>query len=136
VSGTDGVPRTPGGDTVKFLLSIYGNEEKWGSIAPDDLAELIAGTDAHNTALVESGELLGAFGTSEPVNVKRVRNTDAGPVVTDGPYIESKEYLGSFYIVDCESLDRALEIAAGMPSAALADIEVWPLMHGGTADEL
>jgi hypothetical protein len=136
VSGTDRVPPTPGGDTVKFLLSIYGNEDIWGSIAPDDLADLIASTDAHNASLVESGELLGAFGTSEPVNVKRVRTTAAGSVVTDGPYIESKEYLGSFYIVDCESLERAIEIAAAMPSAALVDIEVWPLMHGGTADEL
>jgi hypothetical protein len=121
---------------MKFLLSIYGNDETWSSLAPDDLAELIAGTDAHNKALVESGELLGAFGTSEPVNVKRVRSTDAGRVVTDGPYIEAKEYLGSFYLVDCESLERALEIAAAMPSAKLTDIEVWPLMHGGTADEL
>ena len=57
-------------------------------------------------------------------------------MVSDGPYIETKEYLGSFYIVDCDSLDRALEIAAAMPSARLAEIEVWPLMHGGTADEL
>lgn len=121
---------------MKFLLSIYGNDDTWGSLADDVRDDLIARTDAHNTSLVESGELLGAFGTSEPVNVKRVRTTEAGTVVTDGPYIESKEYLGSFYIVDCESLDRALEIAAAMPSADLVDIEVWPLMHGGTADEL
>lgn len=121
---------------MKFLLSIYGNEEKWGGIPPDELADLITRTDAHNTALVESGELLGAFGTSDPANIKRVRTGDGGRIVTDGPYIESKEYLGSFYVVDCESLDRALEIAAEMPSADLTEIEVWPLMHGGTADEL
>ena len=122
---------------MKFLLSIYGNEDTWGGIAPDDLAELIAATDAHNKALVESGELLGAFGTSEPVNVRTVRlAADGTRVVNDGPYIEAKEYLGSFYIVDCEDLDRALEIAAEMPSAALTEVEVWPLMHGGTADEL
>ena len=121
---------------MKFLLSIYGNEETWNSLGPEETAELISRTDAHNKALVESGELLGAFGTSEPANVRRVRNTDSGRVVTDGPYIESKEYLGSFYLVDCESYDRALEIAAAMPSADLVDIEVWPLMHGGTADEL
>ncbi len=121
---------------MKFLLSIYGNDETWGGLGPDELAELIAGTDAHNKALVESGELIGAFGTSDLVNVKRVRNGSGNRVVTDGPYIESKEYLGSFYIVDCESLERALEIAAEMPSADLTDIEVWPLMHGGTADEL
>jgi hypothetical protein len=121
---------------MKFLLSIYGNDEKWGGLDPDAMADLVARTDAHNKALVESGELLGAFGTSEPVNVRQVRVDDGQRVVTDGPYIEAKEYLGSFYVVDCESLDRALEIAAEMPSAELTEIEVWPLMHGGTADEL
>ena len=120
---------------MKFLLSIYGNDEKWSSV--EDIQALIDGTDAHNKALVESGELLGAFGTSEPVNARKVRVTSDGTrVVSDGPYIETKEYLGSFYIVDCDSLERALEIAAEMPSAALTEVEVWPLMHGGTADEL
>ena len=120
---------------MKFLLSIYGNDEKWSSV--EDIQALIDGTDAHNKALVESGELLGAFGTSEPVNVRKVSVTSDGTrVVSDGPYIETKEYLGSFYLVDCDSLERALEIAAEMPSAALTEVEVWPLMHGGTADEL
>jgi hypothetical protein len=120
---------------MKFLIAIYGNDEKWSSV--DDFQTLVKETDAHNKALVESGELLGAFGVAEPVNAKQVRVAPDGTrVVTDGPYIETKEYLGSFYVVDCESLDRALEIAGDMPSAALTEIEVRPLMHGGTADEL
>ena len=121
---------------MKFLMAIYGNDEKWASVGPD-LPKLIEATDAHNKALVASGELIGAFGVAEPVNVKTVKvASDGTRVVSDGPYIETKEYLGSFYVVDCESLDRALEIAAEMPSAALTEIEVRPLMHGGTADEL
>ena len=120
---------------MKFLLAIYGNDEKWSSV--EDFPTLVAATDAHNKSLVESGELLGAFGTSEPVNVRTVRLAPDGTrVVNDGPYIEAKEFLGSFYIVDCEDLDRAMEIAAEMPSAKLTEVEVWPLMHGGTADEL
>jgi len=122
---------------MKFLMAIYGNEEKWASIGPDELSKLIEATDAHNKALVDSGELLGAFGPAEPVNAKTVRIAPDGTrVVSDGPYIETKEYLGSFYVVDCDGLERALEIAAEMPSATLAEIEVWPLMHGGMADEL
>jgi hypothetical protein len=74
---------------------------------------------------------------AEQVDACTVRVTDDGTrVVSDGPYIETKEYLGSIYLVDCEDLDRALEIAAEMPSATLTEIEVRPLMHGGTADEL
>ena len=120
---------------MKFLIAIYGNEEKWSSI--DDFQTIIDATDAHNKALVASGELLGAFGVAEPVNAKTVRLAEDGTrVVNDGPYIETKEYLGSFYVVDCESLDRAIEIAGDMPGAELTDVEIRPIMHGGTADEL
>ena len=55
-------------------------------------------------------------------------------MVTDGPYIEAKEYLGSFDIVDCESLERALEIAARVPFARVGKVEVRPLMHEAAAE--
>ena len=54
--------------------------------------------------------------------------------MTDGPYIEAKEYLGSFYVIDCESLERAIEIAAEMPAVRFTDIEIRPLLHEGTPD--
>ena len=56
------------------------------------------------------------------------------PVITDGPYIEAKEYLGSFDIVDVESEERALEIAARIPFAAVGRVEVRPLMHEAVED--
>jgi hypothetical protein len=122
---------------MRFLLSIYGNDEVWGSLGDAERDQLIQATDAHNAALVASGELLSAFGTADPSMVRKVTlASDGARVVSDGPYIETKEYLGSFYIVDCEDVDRALEIAAAMPSAAFRQIEVWPLMHGGTAEDL
>jgi hypothetical protein len=123
---------------VKFLMSIYGTNELWESLqATEGFAEVIADTDAQNHKLAASGELLGAYGVGDPVTSKRVRLSEDGVrVVSDGPYLETKEYLGSFYVVDCEDLDRALEIAAEMPSARFVDIEVRPLLHGGTADEL
>ena len=116
---------------MKFLMSIYGNDEKWGSLSPEETAELVRETDAHNAALFASGELLGAYGVADPVQARRVRVEGGVPVVTDGPYLEAKEHLGSFYVVDCEDLDRALEIAAEMPSARLTDIEVKQVLHDG-----
>jgi hypothetical protein len=122
---------------MKFLLSIYGNDEVWSSLPPEQLTELIRATDAHNREMTESGELLFACGVAQPVNARKVRRDDAGStIVSDGPHIETKEYLGSFYIVDCDSLERALELAAAMPSATLTDIEVKQIIHGGTADDL
>ena len=111
------------------MLLIYGNEEAFSSVGAETFAEILRETDALNQELFESGELVGAYGVADQVNAKLVRVTGATPVVTDGPYAEAKEYLGSFTILDCDSLDRALEIAARNPSARYWGIEVRPLMH-------
>ncbi len=114
---------------MKYMLLIYGNEEVFSSVGAETLAEIIRETDALNQELFESGELVGAYGMSDQVNAKVVRVTGGTPVVTDGPYAEAKEYLGSFTIVDCDGPERALEIAARTPSARYWGVEVWPLMH-------
>ncbi len=118
---------------MKYMLLIYG-EENFTSMDPEDLAELVRQTDALNRELFESGELVGAYGVADQVNAKVVRVTGGPPVVTDGPYAEVKEYLGSFTIVDCDSLDRALEIAARNPSARYVGVEVKPLLMEADLD--
>ena len=60
---------------------------------------------------------------------------DGAPVVTDGPYLEAKEYLGSIDIIDVDSLERALEIAARVPFARIGEVEVRPLMHEAPDNE-
>jgi len=114
---------------VKYMLLIYGNEEAFSSVGPEAFAEVIRETDALNQELFESGELVGAWGVADQVQAKMVRVSGTTPVVTDGPYAEAKEFLGSFTIVDCDSLDRALEIAARNPAARYWGVEVRPLMH-------
>jgi hypothetical protein len=114
---------------VKYMLLIYGNEEAFSSVGPEAFAEVIRETDALNRELFESGELVGAWGVADQVQAKMVRVSGTAPVVTDGPYAEAKEFLGSFTIVDCDSLDRALEIAARNPAARYWGVEVRPLMH-------
>ena len=114
---------------MKYMLLIYGNEEAFSSVGAETFAEIVRETDALNRELFESGELVGAYGLADQVNAKVARVTDGTPVVTDGPYAEAKEYLGSFTILDCDSLERALEIAARTPSARYWGVEVRPLMH-------
>jgi hypothetical protein len=118
------------------MLIIYGNDELWASLPEDRVAELIRRTDAHNAALVASGEMVGAFGVADQSQARLVSSAGGERTVTDGPYIETKEYIGSFTIVDVDSEERALEIAAENPAAELTRIEVRALLHGGTADEL
>ena len=119
---------------MKYLMAIYGNDETWNSLPPETLQQLVKDTDAHNASLFASGELIGAYGVADQAAAKKVRQVDGGVAVTDGPYIEAKEYLGSIYVVDCDSLERALEIAAEMPSARLTEVEVRPLLHEGSPD--
>ena len=119
---------------MKYMLLIYGNEELWNSFPQEDFAKVVAETNALQQELRESGEFIGAWGVADQVNAKTVQLRDGAPVVTDGPYLEAKEYLGSFDIIDCESLERALEIAARVPFARYGSVEVRPLMHEAAAD--
>ena len=128
---------------MKYMLLIYGNAELWASFAPEDLTKVVQETDAlprerwsaswaENRA---SGEFVGAYGVADQDMAKLVRRADDGlPAVTDGPYIEAKEYIGSFDIIDVESEARALEIAARVPFARFGPVEVRPIMHEAAPD--
>ncbi len=118
---------------MKYMLLIYG-EENFTSMDPRELAELVRQTDALNRELFESGELVGAYGVADGAASKVVRATGGPPAVTDGPYAEAKEHLASFTIVDCDSLDRALEIAARNPAARYVGVEVKPLLMEADLD--
>ena len=69
------------------------------------------------------------YGLADQAQAQGVRVRDGAPVVTDGPYIEAKEYLASFTLVDCETEERALEIAARDPAARFGQVELWPILH-------
>jgi hypothetical protein len=119
---------------MKYMLLIYGNQELWDSFPPEDMERVIRGTNALQAELRESGEFVGAWGVADQVQAKTVHLDDGVPVVTDGPYIEAKEYLGSFDIIDVDSEERALEIAARVPFAAVGRVEVRPIMHEAADD--
>lgn len=108
---------------MKYLLMIYGSQEKWESMPADAWPDAIARQEAFNAKYRETGELLGAYGLADAVNAKLVRRAEGLPAVTDGPYLETKEYLASFWLVDCENEERAVRIAADMP---FADVDPAP----------
>ena len=114
---------------MKYMLIIYGNQELWSSIEPAEFATMIGKFDQFNKKHYDSGELLGAYGVADASATKLVQLTDGQPAVTDGPYLETKEYLASWYLLDVDSEERALEIAAELPSAEFRPVEVWPIAH-------
>jgi hypothetical protein len=113
---------------AEYLFALYDSED-WSSaeITDEDWQREM---DLH-TEFMKAVEAAGASITAAaallPSNTATTvrRKTDAEPLVTDGPFIETKEALGGFYIVDCKDLDQALELAAKCPSA---NIEVRPVM--------
>jgi hypothetical protein len=115
-------------------MLIYGNQEKWASIPVDEWPEAIARQDAFNRKYQETGELIGAYGLADKVRAKLVRRENGQPAVTDGPYLETKEYIASAYLIDCESEERAQQIAADMPWADVEPVELWPIMHEAKPD--
>jgi hypothetical protein len=119
---------------VKYLMLIYGNQEKWTSIPAEEWPEAIAKQDAFNKKYQATGELIGAYGLADDLKAKLVRRVDGLPAVTDGPYQETKEYIASFYLLDCESEERALQVAADMPWADVEPVEFWPIMHEAKPD--
>lgn len=113
---------------MKYMLMIYGNAETWGSLSKQDFADLIAGDAAFKQEIQDSGEFVSVHGLMDAAEARVVRVRDGTPVVTDGPYLESREHLASSFVIDCEGMDRAIELAARYPIAQRQGVEVWPLM--------
>lgn len=119
---------------MKFLLTIYGNEEKWSTIPAENWPNEIAKQDAYNKKYTATGELLGGYGLADAATARLVSRRAGAPEISDGPYLETKEYMASFYLIDVESAERAYELAAEMPWADQNPTEVWPILFASADD--
>jgi hypothetical protein len=114
---------------MRYALLIYASEQDWASQTEEESQavnqEYMAFTkDIVDRGLMKGGEALQPTSTATSV---RVRNGDT--LTTDGPFAETKDQLGGFYLVDCKDLDEAVEVAAGIPDARRGTIEVRPVME-------
>ncbi|WP_329004546.1 YciI family protein [Kribbella sp. NBC_00709] len=117
---------------MKYLLLAYGDQSGWDTVdvtSPEFIAICKFYEDLA-AELTATGELLGTEGLAHPALARTVRRTDGGPVASEGPFAESKEVLASFAIVDCDSHDRAMAIAARIVEAVGDTVEVRPIMAG------
>jgi hypothetical protein len=113
---------------MKYMLLIYDNPGTREVLAGAGGDAMTAEIDALLEELTQSGELVGGEALADPSNTKTVRSRDGVPAITDGPLAEAKEHFGGYLIVDCESVERATEIATRWPNARFAAMEVRPLM--------
>ena len=107
---------------MKYMILTYGSQQDYDGMtgkatgepawSAEDFAAMGAFMESFSRELTESGELVETRGLVAPVHARRVRLQGGVPVVTDGPYAETQEVLAGYWIVECESFDRATEIAA------------------------
>jgi hypothetical protein len=112
---------------MKYMLLIYGNQETWDLLERRGYGDLMRRHMTLGEELAASGEFAGSGGLTI-TGARTVRVRDGGTEVTDGPYAEAKEVLAGYYLVDCDSIDRATEIAAKIPEAELDLVEIRALM--------
>ena len=120
---------------MQYMLLIYGDESGWESITEDERNALYAEYGKFTSDLREQGKLVSSDELQRTSTATSVRVRDGEALITDGPFADTKEVLGGYYVIDVESLDEALEWAARIPNARDGVIEVRPVvMHGAEVE--
>jgi hypothetical protein len=131
---------------MKYMILLYGSQHDYDAMAgratekpawsAQEFAAMGAFMEAFNRALVDSGELVETRGLTAPVHARRIQLQHGVPAVTDGPYAETQEVLAGYWVVECESFDRATDIAAGLSQCpgpeyvSASVIDVRPIADG------
>ena len=114
---------------MKYTLLIYASEQDWATQSEEESQAQFQGymaftKDIVDRGIYQSGEALQPIATATTVRVR-----DGETLATDGPFAETKEQLGGFYVVEAKDLDEAIEIAARIPDVRRGSIEVRPVME-------
>lgn len=130
----------PEARTVKYLILINSNPESrriWENMPADRRAEGLRAYDALTEDLAVSGELIITRALADPSLTVRVPGAEGLSLAgdSDGPYAEAKEVLAGFYLLECDSIERAVEHAERIPEAAYGLVEVRPIMESHSLPE-
>jgi hypothetical protein len=113
---------------MKYLFSLWGDESRWAGATPEELQGNMRQWDEFTKAAMEAGAHRGGEGLQPSATATTVAiPVDGEPIVTDGPFAETKEQLGGYYLLDCRDNDDAIEWAKKMPMIG-GTVEVRPVM--------
>jgi len=120
---------------MHYIILIYGDEKSFAQMAndPKPQEQMYAAYGRYGTDMQEAGVLRGGAELKPTLAATTVRVRNGKTVSTDGPFAETKEQLGGYYLIDVPDLDAAVHWAARCPSAAFGSIEVRPLGHMASA---
>jgi hypothetical protein len=113
---------------VKYLAIIYNDESLYANASPEDVGAVFAAHGEFGEAAGKAGVFVGGEGLQGTSSATTVRVRDGERMLTDGPYAETKEQIGGYYLLDCKDLDDALNWASRIPEAKSGAIEVRPVM--------
>ncbi len=113
---------------MKYMAAIYFDERALANVDPDEGQARMAAYEAFMNEATEAGVLVAGDGLEPTTTATTVRVRDGERLLTDGPFAETKEQLGGFYMFECKDLDEAIGWAAKIPGAQTGSIEVRPVM--------
>jgi hypothetical protein len=113
---------------MKYAFTIYVDESQRASASEEDQQAMAQAYGALTQEMQEKGVLVAGEGLYPTQTATTVRVREGDREVTDGPFAETKEQLGGFYVLDCRDLDEAIEWAAKIPGAQIGSIEIRPVM--------
>ncbi len=112
---------------MRYLCLAYRDESVWDEMPRADYERLVGEILDYREELRRGGNFIYADAVQPARTAATIRVREAETTVTDGPYAETKEQLGGFYLIEADDLNQAIDLAARIPSAPLATIEVRPL---------
>lgn len=113
---------------MQYLLMIYSDESIQQSMTPERQGKYMADYGTFTQGIIETGEFKAGDALQPVASATSVRVRDGKVLLTDGPFAETREQLGGYYLVEADNLDRAIAIAAQIPTAQHGTIEVRPIM--------
>jgi hypothetical protein len=113
---------------MKYLLLLAGDESSWESASEEDLGAVMAAYEEYDRELTDAKVYVAGEGLQPTSTATTMRIVDGERVLTDGPFAETKEQLGGFYVLDCKDLNDALDWAERCPAARNGSIEIRPVM--------
>jgi hypothetical protein len=121
--------RVPQEDPMQYLCLIYEDEKAWQQMPTAEAEKILGEYHAYTESIGKSGHLVGgnALQPTQSATTVRVRQGKLG--TTDGPFAETKEQLGGYYLVKARDLNEAIQLAARIPGARFGSIEVRPVME-------
>jgi hypothetical protein len=116
---------------MKYLLMMYRREADAATATPEQTEAMMSEYFAFTEAVNKRGVFQGGEGLHDTNKATTVRTHNDKHVITDGPFAETKEQLGGYYLIDCKDLDEAIEIAKLCPGSKYGAVEVRPVMEFG-----